>query len=81
MSNSYICPTERTLSTATIPIQNGPGGGDNKGVFRIRKAPHYLGLIIVLSRVISRTHVEGRSVTRLQISAVGVFCSLSYCAI
>ena len=35
MSNSYICPIDRTLSGATPPGQSGPGSNENKEVLRI----------------------------------------------
>ena len=35
MSNSSICPIDRTLSGATTPGQSGPGSDGNEGVLHI----------------------------------------------
>ena len=35
MSNSFIWPTDTTLSGVTVPCQNGPGSNDNEGVLQI----------------------------------------------
>ena len=35
MSNSSILPIDRTLTSATTPGQDGPGGDGNEGVLRI----------------------------------------------
>ena len=35
MSNSSICPIDRTLSSATNPGQSGPGSDGNEGVLHV----------------------------------------------
>ena len=39
MSNNSIWPTDRTLSDATAPDQDGPGSDDNERVLSIPKTP------------------------------------------
>ena len=35
MSNSYICPIDKTLSGSTIPGKSGPGSDGNEEVIHI----------------------------------------------
>ena len=43
MSNSSICPLDRTLSGATTPGQSGPGSNGNEGLLRIPQSYNITG--------------------------------------
>ena len=45
MSNSFICPIDRTLSGATTPGQSAPGSNGNKRVLGIPQNISIMGAL------------------------------------
>ena len=75
MSNGSIWPIDKTLSSASIPRQSGPGSNGNEEILRIPQGYTDWSLAIRLFNVISKILVW--AVLPLCRDAVGVFYSIS----